>query len=192
MTTIQGSRNVLIGVGSELQPGSASDQVAIGGTASTAYLAWNGAGSGVSVAGSTTAAPALIIGANTALTFGGVAGAVGSSVLSGGAAAGPRWGTVQTAGADTFSQANYAPTALVGVYTAIGIGAATITLPVAAAGASTLVKNMKTDLSIVTVAGAVPYSLYPISSAVAVSSIQLAAGGAAGLFSDGAKWYRTF
>ena len=111
---------------------------------------------------------------------------------AGGAAAGPRWGTVQTAGADAFSQANYAPMALVGVYTAIGNSAATITLPVAAAGASTLVKNMKTDLSIVTVAGAVPYSLYPISSAVAVSSIQLAAGGAAGLFSDGAKWYRTF
>ncbi|NBV24554.1 MAG: hypothetical protein EBS05_21870 [Proteobacteria bacterium] len=192
MTTIQGNRNVLLGAGAALPDWSANDQVAIGGAESTAYMAWNGAGPGVYVAGLATAAPALAIGANTALTLGGVAGAAGSALISGGPTAGPSWGAIQTAGASTFSQANYAPTSLAAVFTATGTGTATITLPSAGAGARTLIKNMKTDTSIVTVAGAAPYSMYPISSAVAVSSIQLAAGSAAGLFSDGAKWYQTF
>jgi len=188
MTTIQGSRNVLVGAGAALPDSNASDQVVIGSAASTAYLAWDGAASsGVSVAGSETVAPALALGTNTALTVAGSKGTAGATLVSRGTNLSPEWKTLPESSSVDFTE-SYSPSTISTSYTAVGLDPCTLTLPTAPGGSTTVVKNMSP--ATLTLESRASYTLYPLGLNFAVSSILLSPGGSASLTTDGTYWYQ--
>jgi len=190
MTTIRGSYNVLVGAGAALPDENKDDQVVVGSTASTAYLAWDAvAGKGVIMAGTgATSGAALTIGAGTALSLAGDTGAPGTVLHSRGAGNTPSWAAMAGGSSDRFS-GSYAPSTLSVIYTATGGSACTLTLPAAAGGSKTLIKNMTPALC--TVRGSSDYLIYPLAANITVTSIQIASGGGAGLSTDGTYWFQS-
>ena len=83
MSTIAGSKNTLLGYGSQLPNAAASNQIVIGTQAETTHIA----GGGVIISQAS-----LTLSGNTSLTVSGNAGISGQFLVSGGAGSAPYWG----------------------------------------------------------------------------------------------------
>ena len=178
MSTIAGSKNTLLGYGSQLPNAAASNQIVIGTQAETTYIA----GGGVVISQAS-----LTLSGNTSLTISGNAGAAGQYMVSGGAGSAPYWGpkAPQSLTGVSWTLAN----PLSNLYKIQGAGSASWNLalpdPATVDGTQLWVKNMASA------SGAVSPSIVNQNSTSVASNVMMMQGDLASFLSDGASWYVT-